>query len=332
MGLLNKVKNLFFEEEYVEVEEKPKKTKKDVPIAKKIELPKVEKVEPKEEEIEEVETLEEEIKEKRENKFPMHFDTEDFKEDQDSNNDNPTNEDEEFYLEQSVSRRSERYKEPVVEKEQPKESEEVIEEVEEEEKYDFELEYGKEQEEQKSLYEGKNPKKTFTPTPIISPIYGILDKNYTKDDVVTKKEIRLSTAHRKADLDAVREKAYGDLTSDITQSMEDVVEDKDTEEEKLDNTFYDLNDEDTSPAIESVTVGDAEEYFNDLGLEYNIDYEDTSVTKPKEKETKEKKRRSEKEEVEEKTEKEEQPEKEEQDEDLESNLFDLIESMYDEKE
>ena len=277
MGLLNKVKNLFFEEEYVEVEEKPKKTKKDVPIAKKIELPKVEKVEPKEEEIEEVETLEEEIKEKRENKFPMHFDTEDFKEDQDSNNDNPTNEDEEFYLEQSVSRRSERYKEPDVEEEQPK-VEEVIEEV-EEEKYDFELEYGKEQEEQKSLYEGKNPKKTFTPTPIISPIYGILDKNYTKDDVVTKKEIRLSTAHRKADLDAVREKAYGDLTSDITQSMEDVVEDKDTEEEKLDNTFYDLNDEDTSPAIESVTVGDAEEYFNDLGLEYNIDYKDASKEK-----------------------------------------------------
>lgn len=324
MGLLNKVKNLFFEEEYVEVEEKPKKAKKDVPIAKKIELPKVEKVETKEEP-EEKESFEEEIKEKRENKFPMHFDTEDFKEDQNNDVDNAANDDEEFYLEQSVSRRSERYKEPNVEKEQPKESEEVIEEV-EEEKYDFELEYGKEQEEQKGLYEGKSPKKTFTPTPIISPIYGILDKNYTKDDVVTKKEIRLSTAHRKADLDAVREKAYGDLTSDITQSMEDVVEDKDTEEENLENTLYDLNDENTSPAIESVTVGDAEEYFNDLGLEYNIDYEDTSVTKSKEKENKEKKRRSEKEVVEEKT------EKEEQDEDLESNLFDLIESMYDEKE
>ena len=331
MGLLNKVKNLFFEEEYVEVEEKPKKTKKDVPIAKKIELPKVEKVEPKEEENEEIETFEEEVKEKRENKFPMHFDTEDFKEDHDNDIENKPNDDEEFYLEQSVSRRSERYKEPVVEEEQSKE-EVVIEEVEEEEKYDFELEYGKEQEEQKSLYEGKNPKKTFTPTPIISPIYGILDKNYTKDDVVTKKEIRLSTAHRKADLDAVREKAYGDLTSDITQSMEDVVEDNDSEEEKLENTLYDLNDENTSPAIESVTVGDAEEYFNDLGLEYNIDYEDTSVTKPKEKETKGKKRRSDKEETEEKPKKEDQPEKEEQDEDLESNLFDLIESMYDEKE
>ena len=32
------------------------------------------------------------------------------------------------------------------------------------------------------------PKKTFTPSPIISPVYGILDKNYTKDDIVDKKD------------------------------------------------------------------------------------------------------------------------------------------------
>ena len=30
-------------------------------------------------------------------------------------------------------------------------------------------------------------KKSFTPSPIISPVYGILDKNYTKDDIVDKK-------------------------------------------------------------------------------------------------------------------------------------------------
>ena len=32
------------------------------------------------------------------------------------------------------------------------------------------------------------PKKSFTPSPIISPVYGILDKNYTKDDIVDKKD------------------------------------------------------------------------------------------------------------------------------------------------
>lgn len=31
-----------------------------------------------------------------------------------------------------------------------------------------------------------NGKKPFTPSPVISPVYGILDKNYTKDDIVDK--------------------------------------------------------------------------------------------------------------------------------------------------
>ena len=47
MGLFDKIKNALFEEEYVEVEEKPKKPKKESPkkeferpIAKKVVLPK----------------------------------------------------------------------------------------------------------------------------------------------------------------------------------------------------------------------------------------------------------------------------------------------------
>ena len=39
MKLLDKLKNALFEEEYVEVEEKPKAPKKEKPIAKKIVLP-----------------------------------------------------------------------------------------------------------------------------------------------------------------------------------------------------------------------------------------------------------------------------------------------------
>ena len=45
MGFLSKVKNIFFEEEIIEVEDEPKKAKKEEPVAKKIELPKAEKVE-----------------------------------------------------------------------------------------------------------------------------------------------------------------------------------------------------------------------------------------------------------------------------------------------
>ena len=53
MGLFEKIKNALFEEEYVEIEEKPKKPKKEIikkdverPIAKKVLLPKKEEVKP----------------------------------------------------------------------------------------------------------------------------------------------------------------------------------------------------------------------------------------------------------------------------------------------
>ena len=294
MGFLNKVKNIFFEEEIIEIvdkEDEPKKAKKEEPIAKKIELPKVEKIEKKEIEytLEEEEDEEIEIKTK-ENKFPMDFDEEDFTETRASRN-------EEFYQEPVISRRSERRTSPVYEEKKVEEvfEEEEIQPVQSEPKYDFEMEYGKEKVkdvETHGLYEGKSPKKAFTPTPIISPIYGILDKNYKKEDVVTKKEIRLSSAPKKIDLDSVREKAYGDLTSDISQSMEDVknkeIED-DSNDFNEDDLLYDLND-DTTPPVKKVTMGDAEEYFNELGLEYNVDYKDTSVENNKT--PKEKKRRT----------------------------------------
>ena len=331
MGFLSKVKNIFFEEVIIEVEDEPKKTKKEEPVAKKNELPKVEKV--REEEVEYTfEDEEQEIDlsdmpEEKENKFPMDFDEEDFREEE-------LAEEEVVYQEPAVSRRSERRKTPVYDYEEPKVEETAP-------KYDFEMEYGKEKDkdsETHGLYEGKNAKKAFTPTPIISPIYGILDKNYKKDDVVTKKEIRLSSAPKKIDLDTVREKAYGDLTSDISQSMEEVHEVKKYEEDVVDlseedDLLYDLNDDTKPAAVKEVTVGDAEEYFNELGLEYNIDYKDTSVENSKA--SKEKTRRS--------TEDVEEPKdiepddvaeevEEDTDEGLESNLFDLIESMYDEKE
>ena len=171
-----------------------------------------------------------------------------------------------------------------------------------------------------SLYVGgdyKKEQKVFKPTPIISPIYGILDKNYKKEEIVPKKEVRLSSASsKKMDLDTVREKAYGDLASDITASMMDEELKNEIEETVIEpieeeTTLYDLTD-DASPVVNSVTVGDAEEYFNDLGLEYNVDYKDHS----KEKATG---RRSDK-------------VKNENMQEVEDSLFDLIDSMYEDSE
>ncbi len=57
-----------------------------------------------------------------------------------------------------------------------------------------------------SAYQGKveEEKKVFKPTPIISPVYGILDKNYTKEDITVKE-----LPKEKENIDLVRDKAYG---------------------------------------------------------------------------------------------------------------------------
>jgi len=51
----------------------------------------------------------------------------------------------------------------------------------------------------------KEEPKKFKPTPIISPVYGILDHNYTKDDIIVKTDIGV----KGPDFDSVRKKAYG---------------------------------------------------------------------------------------------------------------------------
>lgn len=61
--------------------------------------------------------------------------------------------------------------------------------------------------------EEKEEKKSFTPSPIISPVYGVLNENYKKEDIVTKSEHR--PAQEALDLDSVRRKAYGTLEDEL---------------------------------------------------------------------------------------------------------------------
>ena len=56
--------------------------------------------------------------------------------------------------------------------------------------------------------------KKFTPSPVISPVYGVLDKNYKKEDIVVKKEEK-----KTIELDAVRKKAFGTLEDDLEKSL-----------------------------------------------------------------------------------------------------------------
>ena len=334
MGIWNKVKGMFMEEVEEEVDEPTRPIKKindKSTVAKKIENPepiKEEKKieEPKEElvfdrpsfdsevseETKEFDrplehTLEIEKRVRDDYSFPMNFDTRDFEVDE-KRNDNFDYQPQEEILDD----------EPVQEI-----KEEVVEEVKEEpvlyheRRTTREIKYEVNEPVKVEPYElsgQKEKKQGFQRSPIISPVYGILDKNYRKDEIVSKREIRLTTNNKKADLDLVREKVYGDLTNDITDSItEEVKEEVKEEPVEKDNLLYDLS-ENAHPSVSKITVGDAEEYFNDLGLEYNVDYK-VEKDEEKEEETKE--------EVKEEPKKEEVKTNENDDE-----LFNMIDEMY----
>ena len=61
-------------------------------------------------------------------------------------------------------------------------------------------------------------KVTFKPTPIISPVYGVLDKNYHKEDIVDRKDANYEVVDGLS-VDSIRNKAYGTLEDEIEDVM-----------------------------------------------------------------------------------------------------------------
>ena len=280
MKLIDKLKNVFFEEVEDEDEEELPQT-----FAKKIEVPKrspeVFKEEKPAPEVQvKVDEISVPVEEKKEEPtFPMMFDDEDFL------SDSKTQE-----------------LEPITTNSYPKENT-----VKEKELYHGKKEISYVESVRKptysytkSYYEEKETK-GFKPSPIISPIYGILDKNYRKEEVVTKKETHIVSGRTNFDLDSVRNKAFG--SDDV------VVQDKKTrekEEKESNNKIYDVNN--NKPQVNHVTLADADEYYNDLGLAYNVDYSDASRNAGTRSSRYNKEKKGDK--------------------NVDDNLFDLIDSMY----
>jgi len=72
-------------------------------------------------------------------------------------------------------------------------------------------------------------KKPFTPSPVISPVYGILDKNYSKEDIIDK---RTDRHQAKVDsVDRIRKKALGEVEEKEPETIVDIEK---TIEEDLD--------------------------------------------------------------------------------------------------
>ena len=59
-----------------------------------------------------------------------------------------------------------------------------------------------------------NTNRKFKPSPVISPVYGVLDKNYKKEDIVIRNEEK-----KIIDVDSVRKKAFGTLEDDIEKTL-----------------------------------------------------------------------------------------------------------------
>jgi len=149
-------------------------------------------------------------------------------------------------------------------------------------------------------------KTKFRPSPIISPVYGILDKNYTPDDITTRDNKNAKTL----DVDSVRKKAFGTLTEQKTIKPNDTKEDPINDEakileEKLEKarTIDELL-KDSSDEIIELDNKDNKESLNNETYE---DIDSLENIEPKHEEVLE-------------------------DDTLENDLFDLIDSMYENRE
>lgn len=149
----------------------------------------------------------------------------------------------------------------------------------------------------------KEEPKRFKPSPVISPVYGVLDKNYVKEDFLTAKK---EEKERVIDIDSVRSKAFGTLEDAIedtfdkpvaeffeekpTKSIDDLLIDSVDEEIPIDDIEFKEEDEVIEDNNSLDLLDEIEEEINETKKEVNL--EDT----------------------------------------LESDLFNLIDSMYTNRE
>lgn len=135
----------------------------------------------------------------------------------------------------------------------------------------------------------------FKPTPVISPVYGILDKNYTKEEVKERdSETSLKRPSKKVDFEMVRKKAFGNLADEIKDNLlcencELYKEVKKISALKEDDLLYDMTVEPESP--KEVTIEKAYENYQEFGVAYEPKVarktevaEDLEVEEPKKEE------------------------------------------------
>ncbi len=164
--------------------------------------------------------------------------------------------------------------------------------------------------------DNKDDKKKFRPSPIISPVYGILNQDYKAEDIVKKEDIASNI-----DIDTVRKKAFENNTPKIVKE-----EVKEIDEPVV--TFFEEKDNDIKNDNYKSIDDLLEEASTEIPLEDTLEIPTTNNLEAIEEEL-------EKVEEENKT----KPKEEVQvsfdddplDDTLDNDLFELIDSMYDER-
>lgn len=279
MGLFDKIKSVFYDEEIIEVPEEKVKREEVKPKIEKVERPLVEEEKPKPK----LET-------------PVYTEREIFK------------------TESSAS-----FKFPMIDEEEEKPKQRSRVNVLEERTKESSKRESKYADlfKEKSAPE-KKPERIFKPSPVISPVYGVLDKNYTKEEIMERSQevIPRTTSPKDMNYDAVRRKAYGTLEDELESTLTELSEPNHTEKpaEKTDNKSI----EDLLSEIEgnkNMSIGEIEEKIKDKMEEE----ENEPISLDKVSDT-----YSEDESVNE--------DAGAYDKTLEHDLFNLIDSMYEEKE
>lgn len=300
MGLFGKIKNIFYDEEIVDVPEEPKSVEKP-----KIEEVKVEK---------KVESI------KRETPVI---------------NTTPTYSEREIFTRETTNT----FKFPMLDEEEVKLARTRVNALE-----SARMEKKKEETEKartdkyKDLFKentttSSKPDRIFKPSPVISPVYGVLDKNYTREEIIERQEnITRTTNPKDMNYDAVRRKAYGTLEDELESTLSKLSEPEIHEKvEKPVTKEEEKSIEDLLNEIEgnrNMSIGDIEEKIKDKMEEEEQESisddeflkEFMARTSKKEEETiKEEKATTKEEDV-------------DADKTLEHDLFNLIDSMYEDKE
>lgn len=300
MGLFGKIKNIFYDEEIVDVPEEPKSVEKP-----KIEEVKVEKkVEPIKRETPVINTT-------------------------------PTYSEREIFTRETTNT----FKFPMLDEEEVKPVRTRVNALE-----SARMEKKKEETEKartdkyKDLFKentttSSKPDRVFKPSPVISPVYGVLDKNYTREEIIERQEnITRTTNPKDMNYDAVRRKAYGTLEDELENTLSKLSEPEIHEKvEKPVTKEEEKSIEDLLNEIEgnrNMSIGDIEEKIKDKMEEEEQESisddeflkEFMARTSKKEEETiKEEKTTTKEEDV-------------DADKTLEHDLFNLIDSMYEDKE